>query len=140
MKIGALMQFVAEQVTSLRYKQWELPFSHDNIPANIINKSFHIEMGQSQSGLANQHVHQFTVPLTLRFYFNGYKSPLAAMQASLDEMDGVLGLLLSPAVRLGQDGLMDIRPVSLQPFPISTSNEHCVYIEIVFDCILNFKF
>lgn len=140
MKFGALVHFVSEKLVALKYKQWETPFSHDNIPSNIINKSFHITMGAATGKPANQHVHSFSVPITLRLFFDGFKSPVSGMQTALDDMDAVLGAVLSPAVRLSGSGLADIRPVSVQPFPLSTSNEHCVYIEIVLDCLLNFKF
>lgn len=141
MKLGELTTLFDDKLTALRFKKWDLPFAYDNIPANILDRSFHLTVGQISSGPAVQLVHEFRVPIMVRLFFKGYRDPLSAMSAALSETDAIYAALLKPSVRLGgKDNLKDIRPVSVQPFPIDSTNDNSIILELLFESVLQYRF
>jgi hypothetical protein len=121
-------------------KEWKDGFNTANIPSNILDGAYHVEVGQISGLPASQLVHGFTAPITVRLFFKGYRDPQAVKDAALDKADVILNAVLRPSVRLQTDGLKDVRPVSIRPIPLDQSNDNALILELVFECILNYRF
>lgn len=140
MTLGGLHPFIKAAVESVGLKEWKDGFNVQNIPASILNGSFHVAVGQISAENANQLVHNFRAPVKVNLFFKGYRDPQSAKDAALDKGQEVLNALLKPTVRLASEGLKDIRPVSIQPLPIDGSNDNSLILELVFECFLIYRF
>ena len=141
MTLGELRPFISTKIAALNLKEWTDGFNTANIPANILDGAFHVEIGSGISGSASQLVHEFRVPFTVRVFFKGFRNPADAKDKALTRANDVLTALLKPTVRLGGvDNLKDIRPVSLTPVPLASSNDNSLILELVFEAVLNYRF
>jgi hypothetical protein len=140
MTLGDLRPFFAKLLTNLKYKEWPQAFAVDNIPANILTNSFHVAVGHISSAPAAHLVHEFKAPVTIRLFFKGYRAPNDAKDAALTQAHVILGAILKPDVRLTQEGLKDIRPGSITPVALAHTNDNSLILELVFECILNYRF
>ncbi len=141
MKFGELIALFADKLKLLKFEQWDQPFSFDDIPANIVDHACHITLGQISGSQNGQQLHDFRAPITIRLLFKGYREPLAALVSGMNEANGVLASILSPTFRLSQSsGLKNITPVSVRPLPFSRTNESGILVELVFDCLMMYKF
>lgn len=141
MKFGEVLPFLANAMTSLKFKQWEgQSFKYDSIPSTLMHRAFHIAPGQFDSGPANQNVHLFAAPYTIRIFFKGYRNPIDALNEAMNAASDVCEGLLRSAVRLSTPGIKDIRPRTIQPIQISTTNDNSVLVEMIFDVVLIYNF
>lgn len=141
MTLGGLRAFYSAKLTALNLREWTDGFSRANIPSNILDNSFHIEIGQISSGPANNLIHEFKAPVIIRVFFKGYRNPAEAMDNALATGNSILNALLKSSVRFGgTDNLKDIRPVSVNPIPLSDSNDNSLILELAFETILKYHF
>lgn len=141
MTLGGVRTFIGNKLTTLGLKQWADGFNRENIPANILNKSFHIEHGTFAITVGGQQTHEFRGPMTVRVFFSGYRDPLTAKDTALQFANTIFEALLAPDFRLSEGtNLKDIRPVSVVPVPLAASNDNSLILELVFELVLHYRF
>ncbi len=141
MTLGEVRAFFSAQLEGLGLKEWKDGFNRDNIPANVLDKMFHVEQGNFASGPADNNLHTFAVPVTVRVFFKGYRDPWSTKDAAFNSASDILNAILRPSVRLMQvNELKDVRPVSVQALPLAASNDNSLILELVFTVILNYRF
>jgi hypothetical protein len=140
MTLGGVRDFFRTRLDSLGYHEWEDGFNIENIPATIMDKSYHLAVGQIRSGPANQMHHVFDYPITVSLFFKGFRTPSSAIDSSLDSAQDVLNDILNPAQRLQTNGLKDIRPSSILVRPLAGSNDNTVVVEISFSAVMIYAF
>ncbi len=140
MTLGGIRPLFANVLSSLNYKEWPQAFNVNNIPANILTDSFHVAVAQVNAQTPDQQSHAFKTQVTVRVFFKGYRDPNAVKDAALDKAGLILNAILRPSVRLGTEGLQDIRPVSVNPVGLAGSNDNSLILEMVFEVSLNYRF
>lgn len=140
MTLGGLRAFFRTRLDGLGYREWTDGFNFENVPATVIDKSYHLEVGNIKSGPANQMHHIFDYGLTVSVVFKGFRDPSSAIDFALDAGQDILDDILSPAQRLQTDGLKDIRPVNIAVRPLADSNDNAVVLEMEFSALMIFDF
>ena len=131
MSLATVRPFFRERLEGLGFSEHDQPFQPNQIGETIVNDSFHMETGSIISSAANQVVHSFEFPITVRIYKKGYVNLLEAYDDIHETADEVLSDLLEPSVRIGTD-IKDIVPESIDILPIDDSNDNILYLELVF--------
>jgi hypothetical protein len=90
-----------------------------------------METGFITASEANQIVHSFDMPVTIRVYKKGYVDILSAYDEAHSDMDTILADILDPLVRIGTI-IKDVVPDSIQPLPLDDSNDNVIIIEFNF--------
>ncbi len=140
MTLGQLRPFFSGILTGLNLREWTQAFSVDNIPSSIVTESFHVGVGQISLANTELQLHRFKTMVTVRVFFKGYRDPNAVKDAALDKAQVILNAVCKPSVRLGTDGLADIRPVTVNPQALAATNENSLLLELVFEVVLNYRF
>lgn len=136
MTLGGVRSYFSIRLNGLSYKEWPDGFNVANIPATIIDKSYHLEVGTIQVKSQSQRGYEFSYPVTLRVMSKGFKDPSAAIDAALDNAQDILADLLAPAVRLQTNGLKEIKPGSINTQPLTISNDNAVMLVMTFSAYL----
>jgi hypothetical protein len=140
MSLSSVRPFFRDRLESLGFKEHDEPFQPGIIAANITDGSFHLETGFIASGPANQIVHSFTYPITVRIYRTGFSDILKAYDEVHEDADAILADLLNPSTRLGTV-IKDIVPESIQPQALDiNSNDNVIILELVFTAKLELCF
>lgn len=141
MKLGEVRSFFKTNLESLDLREWADGFNTANIPATVINGSFHIMIGNMALGAVNMQAHDVRMQIGIQLFFRGYRYPQDAKDAGLNKAQEVLNQLLKPSVRVNQSSeLKDIRPVSVIPRPLAESNDNSLILDMVFECFLLYRF
>lgn len=119
---------------SLGYTEWTDGFNTENIPASIINESYHIETGTIIGGPANQRAHQFQFPVIMKVFLRGYNDPASAIDDALLRGDDILASVLAPTNRIAQaEDIKDISPGTISIEPLDATNDNSVVLTIEFN-------
>ena len=132
MSLAAIRPFFRERLEALGYEEHDQPFEPNEIGANIVDGSFHLEVGVVSSFAANQRDHEFSFPITIRVYRTEYSCLNEGYDAIFGEADTVLDGLLVPSVRLNSGLLRDIVPNSVQVRALDSTNDNVIVLELAF--------
>lgn len=131
MALSSVRTLFRQRLEGLGYREHRDAFNFENIGANILDDSFHLETGSVASFAANQLAHDFEYGITVRIFKRGYSDPATL----LDEIDqiaqDVYSDILAPGIRLGTE-IKDIVPNSYQPLPYDASNDNSIILEMSF--------
>lgn len=139
MSLSEVREFFRGRLESLGYREHDEPFIPEEIGANIVDEAFHLETGSITGGPANQRVHGFSYPITLRVYKTGYKNLNQAYDNSMEIADTILADLLAPGVRIGTV-IKNITPETIQPLPLSVTNDNVIVLTFTFTIDLQLCF
>ncbi len=139
MSLASVRPFFRARLEGLGFREHDQPFEPGQIGESIQDGAFHMETGVIVSTSANQIVHDFDYPITIRVYKKGYEDILAAYDEIHADADLILADLLDPMVRLGTI-IKDIVPDTVQPLPLDETNDNVIVLEFVFTAKLELCF
>ena len=139
MSLSQVRPFFRDRLEALGFSEHNQPFEPNEIGANIVDESFHIEIGTIATGPANQRVHSFSVPVLVRIYKTGYSNINDAYDEVIGVGDAVLADFLQPSVRIA-DPIKNIVPNTIQPRPLAPSNDNIIILELAFTAELELCF
>lgn len=116
-------------------KEWCDAFNIDNIPATILDKSWHIRFDPfSYSTGAAQVCLPFECPITISVFFKGYRNPREAVDMALIFADAIVKECTKPVQRLNQPSIKNVLPNNVSIRELSDSNDNAAVLEIQFLC------
>lgn len=138
MTLGGVRGFLRTTLNALKLKEWTDGFSTDNIPATIIDGSYHLDVGHIRIKTAGVNANALDVmyPITLKVFAKGFKNPALAIDAALDRAQNILSAFVSANKTLNQQGLKRVIPTGLDTQPLRVDNTHCVMLVMTFDASL----
>lgn len=139
MSLSDVRPFFRERLEALGFREHEKPFLTNEIAANIADRSFHIETGLISSAAANQIVHEFDYPLTVRIYRVGYSNTINVYDSAINDADSILEDFLDPTVRIGTL-VKDIVPNTISLEVYDASNVDTIILEMNFTAKLQLCF
>ena len=113
--------------------EWTDGFSYQNIPANLINKSFHIELGGVSAISRNQHAQEMEASVTVRIFLKGYRDPASAIDSVVTLAENLVKNACKVANSLTQtSGIKNVMFESFRAIPLGASNDNLVIGEVNF--------
>lgn len=119
-------------LTGLGYKEHRDPFNKANIPANLIEKAFHLDQEAAQGVKNNQDNLEMNVPLRINLHKKGFRRVNDKFQEALADAETVRDAMLAPQTRLTQPYIKNVKLQSMEVTPLSESNDHAMLISFVF--------
>lgn len=115
-------------------REWEDSFSIENIPAQIVDKAWHIRVEPtSYIGTAHECMN-FSAPVTLRVCLKGYKYPYEAIDSAHVLADAIIKECCKASNRLSQANIKNVLPNLVSVREIGQSNDNIVVLEISLNC------
>jgi hypothetical protein len=143
MTLGQVRGFFRGVMNGLKYREWADGFNIANIPATILDGSYHLDVGHikiSPTMGAQARAFEFSYPVTLKVLSKGFKNPGLAIDRALDNAQGILEVLMPQANALTQVGIKNVSPTGLDTQPLQVSNDNAVILVMTFDMYLILAF
>lgn len=118
-------------LTDRGYTEHPDAFATDNIPATVIDKSFHTGLGPI-AGLGQNHLDQRTeMRVVLRTYYMGYRTPQEAVDLAIEESEEILKQLVKVEENAGRadtTGMLNVVLNEVALDPLDASNDNAVVV------------
>lgn len=72
------------------YQEWPDAFATDNIPANVIDKSFHVQPGPFTGIRQNQLDQETECAVTIKTFYKGYRTPQLAFDEAILDTESIM--------------------------------------------------
>lgn len=140
MSMTAVRSYHRSRAQALGLVEWKDGFNFSNIPANIINKSFHLEMGVATARKLNQTDQELEYPVTVRVFIKGYRDPASGIDSAIQYAEDLIKQEVTSVNRLTQTtGIKNVVFETLSIDPIAESNDNLVVASIVFRALVILK-
>ncbi len=131
MALTDVRAYFRTRMNALNFKEWPDGFNFENIPSNILDKSFHIQSDTITPDAVNMTTYDFSSPVTLRLFVKGFRNPAQAIDDAIVFYESILCEVLDPANRLGTL-IQNVTPGSTSILPLSDNNDNAVILEMEF--------
>lgn len=131
MSITAIKPYFRERLESLDYREWRDGFNFENIPSNLLDKSFHVYIPLGNGVSLNQQARELTANVELRLFFKGYRDISEGIDRAIEGIEDVIVEVEKSENRLAQT----FKNVLLQGFfinPLNVSNDNSILVEMQF--------
>lgn len=120
-------------------KEWPDPFNIKNIPENIIDRAFHVELGDMKKISFNQQSLDLAVPCAFKFFLKGFIDVNSKYDDATTILENIILGSLKASNRLTQTNIKNVEFSNGKLSPIDDSNDNTILGEINFNChvILN---
>jgi hypothetical protein len=132
--IKDIRPFFRAQLVALGYKEWRDGFNFENIPANVLNGSFHIATPSGgRRGDYSQALQEIEQDVEVRIFFKGFRDPASAIDLAMDRYQTLLETVLS---RGRGCSIKNIYLNTMQILPLNQTNDNSVILEVTFSCLI----
>lgn len=135
MSLTAVRPYFRTHLDSLSFKEWTDAFNVENIPSNLIDGSYHLQMLQGTLEKHNMTALEINQPLTVRLFRKGFRDPASAVDQVLTDSENILNLVLKPSNRL-TGSLKNVSFSSLLIQESSDSNDNLVMLTLEFNVLV----
>ena len=134
MSLSTVRPFIRTQMNSLNFKEHTEPFSDQNIPANVIDRAYHISAPEVNTPPANQIVNNIDYSFTLSVFIRGFRDVGNLLDICDSVADTVYNALLDPTVRLdATNSLKNLETSGYSLRPLSPSNDNIAVLDFSFN-------
>ena len=137
MSFKTIRPYFQERMSAVdaEFREWEDAFNIDNIPATILDKSWHLRFQPFSYNTGGAHTClSFECPITLSVFVKGYRNPVEAVDMALIFADAILKECTKPVLRLNQPKIKNVLPNNVSVRELSDSNDNAAVLEIQFIC------
>jgi len=134
MSFTSIRQYFIDRMSTVDsdLREWEDAFNVENIPSNLLDKSWHMTLSPfSYTGSAHTCL-GFNSAVLIRVYFKGYREPREAVDTALEYAETIIKECTKPTNRLSQPNIKNVLPGTINVRELATTNDNVVILEIQF--------
>lgn len=140
MSMTAVRAYHRSRAQAIGLTEWLDGFNFSNIPSNIIDKSFHLEMGVATALKLNQTDQEIEYPITVRMFIKGFRDPASGIDTAIQYSEDLIKQAVNSVNRLTQTtGIKNVIFETLSIDPIADSNDNLVVASCVFRTLVILK-
>jgi hypothetical protein len=131
--MNATRIYFRHRANSIGLKEWKDGFNFDNIPANILDKSYHIESGPVVGIKLNMNDQELNAQVNVRVFQKGFRDPASAIDSCLQLSENFIKECVVPKNRLtGSNGIKNVVFENLSIEQIAATNDNAVIANMQF--------
>jgi len=113
---------------------WPDGFNFENIPENLIDRAYHLELDNFSGEGQNQQDQEMLVPIIVRCFFKGFRDPDGAIDTAIQKAEDLITDAVKPSNRLTQyaNGIKNVVFINGGAIPIAESNDNTILLELNF--------
>ena len=114
-------------------REWKDGFSFSNIPANIVDRSFHIESNEAVGIKLNQLDQELNFRQTVRIFVKGFRNPASGIDTAIGLAEDYIKECVHAPTRLTQTS--GVKNVSIETVSFdaeSASNDNLIVASLTF--------
>ena len=124
-----MINYLKDILKNNGYREWEDALNFENIPNSLLDKSYHLEIGQGRG----QKIHEILHNIRIRLFYKGYKNPASATNLAYDEMEKLATLII--AGRISHAKIKNIVFNNYQIEKQDKTNDNNVMLMLDFDIV-----
>lgn len=134
MSLTSIRPYFSERLIESGFTEWMDGFAFDNIPSNVLNKSFHQLMLTGTEEQADAQDLSLIQPVEIRCFFKGYVNVHAAIQEAIVSSEDVIRNCVNVENYIGTalTGVF-FSSVNIEPLQ-NEENDNVVVVVLRFDC------
>lgn len=133
MSITAVKSYFRARCSAISLKEWKDGFAFDNIPSNIIDRSYHLEIGPAVGIKLNQNDQEINCQAIVRIFVKGFRDPAAGIDTALLLTENLLTEALATDTRLTQTtGIKQVTFENASFEPPQGDNDNLVIASVQF--------
>jgi hypothetical protein len=125
---------------SAGFAEWADGFATDNIPANILDRAYHVQIGPITGTGQNQSTQETEATVTIRMFFKGFVDSQLAVDTAIEMSETVMKDCVNPATRTTTAGIKNVIFNETNIDPIDASNDNAVVVTSSFTVRVIFGF
>lgn len=134
MSLNLVRPYFRARLNALGYKEWSDGFNFDNIPENIIDKSYHLDANQITNTQLNHNDLEVSHTVVTRVWFKGFKTVKEALDRTMERIDDIMVEVLKPTNRVtGTGGLRNVTLDNVVIEPLADSNDNTIRVSLTWD-------
>lgn len=140
MSMKSVRSYMRAMCKNVGLSEWKDSFNSDNIPENILDKAFFLDMRDVTQGQQRSQWDQVVLmPLTVRIFKKGYRTPADAIDAVIELTENLIKEACAPVNSNAQtNGIKGVLFDSCRYDPIDQSNDNAVVSEVTFNFTVSF--
>lgn len=129
--ISAALGYARSRLVVLGYTEWDDGFNSENIPRTLLDRSFHLTLGDC-SNRKNSHDNlEIDCPVSVELYRAQNRKPKDLIDTGVGIADTVMADILNAANRLTYgNGLMNVTFQTMRVIKSSDSNDNSLRVQI----------
>jgi hypothetical protein len=120
--------YIAAILDARGYTAWGDGFATDNIPANLLDRAYHVGIRHLGGLKQNQSDQESEATITLTTFYKGYGDPQAAIDTAIAENQAIMQDCVKPSNRTLTPGLLNVVFDEANIDPIGESNDNAVMV------------
>lgn len=133
--VSDVRPYFRARMSTLSLREWDSPFE-DQIPENIVDRSFQLTLGETTEVQDNQQDLVLTVPVNLNVYVKGYRRNAEGYDVAVTLLDSILDEVLKPTNRLTQSSIKNITTGNVALERLESSNDNIIRIRMRFNVMV----
>ncbi len=137
MNLNKCLPYFRARCKAIGLKEWTDGFNYQNIPSNILDKSYHLMHGTMTGLKQNQQDQEINFPIQVRIFTKGHREPSLAIDSAIQLTENLIIECLKPTNRLTQSsGIKNIVFENANYEPIDGSNDNAIVATINFRALV----
>lgn len=133
MSLTAARSYLRVRAEAVNLREWKDGFNFSNIPANIINKSFHIESTQAVGVKLNQSDQELNFSQTVRIFIKGFRDPASGIDSAISVAEDYIKECVKATNRVTQTtGIKNVVFENASFDANSASNDNLIVASLTF--------
>lgn len=133
MSLKAARGYMRERGEALGLREWKDGFNFDNIPANLVDRSFHIETGSAVGIKLNQADQELNFSQTVRIFVKGFRNPASGIDSAIALAEDFIKECVTARTRLTQtSGIKNVVFENASFDADSASNDNLIVASLTF--------
>jgi hypothetical protein len=139
MSLSSVRSYMKTRCNALGFVEHKDAFNFENIARVQFNRAFHLQLGQVSGVKQNQTVQEVNAEVTVRLFFNGFRTPSDGVDLAIVESEKLIASCLKTENRLGGEYLKNLRfnSMSVEPFDSTNDNALVSIINFTADVLLD---
>lgn len=124
------------RAVNLDLNEWSDAFDINNIPAQIIDRAWHIRIGTMGYQGTKHECLAFAAPVDIKVCLKGYRTPVEAIDNAHTLADAIVKECCKSTNSLNQANIKNVIPNLVNVREIGPSNDNLVVLEISFNVLI----
>lgn len=133
MSMTGIKPYFKERLENLNYREWEDGFNFENIPSNLLDRSFHIYVNFGNGVRLNMQAQEIDITVELRVFFKGYRNISEGIDRAIEGIEDIIVEVVKSENRLENNNTF--KNVLLNGFfinPLNNTNDNSILVDSTF--------
>ncbi len=122
---------------ALNHNEWTDALNDENIPSTIIDRSYHLLLGDASNIKQNQDLIEINQPISVKLYIKGYRDTADGRNRAIVHQEAIVKKALEDARRCQTyDGIKNVTFQGGGINELSADNDNTMRVTMNFNCIV----